>query len=62
MTNRDFGVSALGRFLAVERYRETCQSSPTNQLRSRDPDQAGGHADNPDSRSGSRAPARPRHG
>lgn len=62
MSNRDFAVSALGRFLAVERYRETCQSSPTNQLRSRDPDRAGGHAKNPDSGSGSRAPAPARHG
>jgi hypothetical protein len=59
MSNRDFGVVALGRFLAVERYRETCLSPSANQLRSPVPDGTGADADTSDSRSGSRAPARP---
>lgn len=62
MTNRDFGVSALGRFLTVERYRETCLSSPTNQLPSRGPDRTGGHAGKPETTNGSRTPARRQHG
>ena len=32
MSNRDLGVSALGRFLTVERYRESQQSSLPTQL------------------------------
>jgi hypothetical protein len=51
MRNRDFGVVALGRFLAVERYQETHLS-----------DRTGGHADTAGLRSGSRAPARTRQG
>ena len=62
MSNRDFGVSALGRFLAVERYRETCLSPSAYQLRSPAPDQTGGDVDTSDSRSGSRAPAGPENG
>jgi hypothetical protein len=59
MITRDFAVVALGRFLVVERYRETCLPSSTNQVRSPRPDRTGGHAG---SSSGSRAPARPQHG
>ena len=59
MSSRDFGVVALGRFLAVERYRET-SLSPASQLRSPAPHRTGGHADRPDSRNGSRAPVQPR--
>jgi hypothetical protein len=62
MSNRDFAVVALGRFLVVERYRETCLPSSTNQVRSPGPDRTGGHADKPGSSSGSRTPARPQHG
>jgi hypothetical protein len=62
MSNRDFAVVALGRFLVVERYRETCQPSPTSQLPGRGPARTGGRADKPGSRSGSRAPGRPQHG
>jgi hypothetical protein len=62
MSNRDFGVVALGRFLAVERYRETCVSPSANQQGSPGPDWTGGHAAEPGSRSGSRAPARPQTG
>jgi hypothetical protein len=49
MSNRDFGVVALGRFLAVERYYET-QVSPWATSR--------------ESRPGvdRRSPARPQHG
>ena len=60
MSSRDFGFVALGRFLAVERYRETCLSSSVSQLRGPGPDRTGGRADKPGSSSGSRAPARPR--
>jgi hypothetical protein len=59
MNNRDPGVIALGRFLAVERYRESHQSSLTSHLRSPGADRTGGHASKPGSRSGSWAPARP---
>jgi hypothetical protein len=59
MSHRDFAFVAVGRFLAVERYRETQLSSPTHRPWSAGPDRTGGHADKPDSRSGSRAPGRP---
>ena len=62
MSNRDFGFIAIGRFLAVERYRETCLLSSTQQLRAPGPGRTGGQADKLDSRSGSRAPAAPQHG
>jgi hypothetical protein len=62
MSNRDFGVGALGRFLVVERYRETCLSSSTSQLRGPGPERTGGHADKQDSSSGSRARTQPQHG
>jgi hypothetical protein len=59
MTNRDFGVSALGRFLAVERYREAHQPSfSTYPVRTPGAGQAGGHTSKPGPRTGSRAPAR----
>jgi hypothetical protein len=62
MINRDFGVSALGRFLAVERYRETQQPSfSTYPPRTPGADQTGGYTSKPGSRTGSQAPAR-RHG
>jgi hypothetical protein len=52
MSNRDFGVSALGRFLAVERYREATLSPSANQLRSPVPDRTGGDVDTSATRSG----------
>jgi hypothetical protein len=59
MSNRDFGVSALGRFLAVERYRESQQPSLVTQpLRSSGAGLTGGGAGKAESRTGSRAPAR----
>jgi hypothetical protein len=61
MSNRDFAVVALGRFLVVERYCETSLSSSTDQVRSPRPDRTGDDADKPDPRSGSRAPARPQN-
>lgn len=61
MSNRGFAVVALGRFLVVERYRETCLSSSTDQVPSPRPDRTGDDADKPDSSSGSRAPARPQN-
>jgi hypothetical protein len=60
MSSRDFGFVALGRFLVVERYRETCLSSSVSQLRVPSLDRSGGHTDTSGSRSGSQAPARPR--
>jgi hypothetical protein len=62
MSNRDFAVVALGRFLVVERYRETHLSSSTSQLLTRGPARTGSHTDKSDSNGGSRAPARPQHG
>jgi hypothetical protein len=61
MSNRDFGVSALGRFLAVERYRENQLSSPTHRPWSASLNRTGAHADGSNSRSGSQAPARLQH-
>ena len=62
MSNRDFGCIALGRYLVVERYLESCQPSSTDPQRNPRADRTGRYADTPDSRSGLRAPARPRHG
>jgi hypothetical protein len=60
MTSRDFGFVALGRFLVVERYRETCLAAGASQLRGPGPDRTGGHAGKPGSSSVSRTPVRPR--
>jgi hypothetical protein len=62
MSNRDFTFVALGRFMVVERYRETCQPASAGQLPGRGPDRTGTHPGKPGSRSGSRAPGRPQHG
>jgi hypothetical protein len=62
MSNRDFGVVALGRFLAVERYREASLSLSANQLQSPVPDRTGSEVDTSDSRSSSRVPAGRRAG
>ena len=56
MSSRDSGFVALGRFLVVERYRETCLSPSTSQLRGPGPNRTGGHADKPGS-SSSQTPA-----
>ena len=61
MRNRDTGVLALGRFLAVERYCQTTHPS-TPPLRSARPDRAGGRGARPVPGGGFRAPARPEHG
>ena len=62
MSNRDFGVSALGRFLAVERYRESQQPSLVTQpLRTSGAGRTGSDAGKVESRTGSRAPARLQH-
>ena len=61
MSNRDFGVSALGRFLAVERYRELQPSLVTQPLRSSGAGRTGGDAGTAELRTGSRAPARLQH-
>ena len=53
MSSRDLGFVALGRFLVVERYRETCRTSPASQVR------RPGRLDTRGSSSGSRAPDRP---
>jgi hypothetical protein len=55
MSNREFGVSALGRFLAVERYRETCPYPSTNQVARHDLDRAGSHRDPTETSGGPRA-------
>jgi hypothetical protein len=57
--NRDIGVVALGRFLAVERYREMHLPSSTHSPWHSGADRTAGHAERPDPGSGSRAP-RPR--
>jgi hypothetical protein len=54
MSHRDFAFVAVGRFLAVERYRETQLSSPTHRPWSAGPDRTGGHADKSGAGSGSR--------
>jgi hypothetical protein len=51
MGNREFGVVALGRFLAVERYRETHVSSVTGSLWGPADDRAGSHDGTAGSRS-----------
>jgi hypothetical protein len=56
MSSRDIGFVALGRFLVVERYRETCLVRSTSQPRDPGPDRTGGHADKLGS-SSSRVPA-----
>ena len=62
MSNRDFRVVALGRFLAVERYRESHQPSLSTQpLRISGAGRTGGDAGKAESRTGSRAPARLQH-
>ena len=62
MTNRDFGVSALGRFLAVERYRESQQPSlGTQPLLISGAGRTGGDSGKAASRTGSSAPARLQH-
>jgi hypothetical protein len=54
MRNRAFGVVALGRFLAVERYRETQAPSSTHPLWSPTVGRTPGQVDKPDPASGSR--------
>jgi hypothetical protein len=61
MSKRDIGYLALGRFLAVERYCQSSQPSSPHRARSSRPDWNAGQASTPDSRIGSRAPARPQH-
>jgi hypothetical protein len=62
MSDRGFGVVALGRFLAVERYRETCLSPSADKPRRPVPQRTRGDVGASDSRTGSRAPAGPRNG
>jgi hypothetical protein len=63
MHNRDTGVLALGRFLAVERYCQSTYSPSTHPpVPSSRPDPIGGPAATPAPASGSGAPARPGHG
>ena len=62
MSSRDFAVVALGRFLVVERYRETCPSPPDDRLPFPGPDRSGGYAVKRDSSVGPQVPARPRRG
>jgi hypothetical protein len=61
MSNREVKFIALGRFLAVECYRESHQPASPTPSRSLGADRTGGHASRPDWRNGSRAPARPQH-
>ena len=62
MSNREFAFVALGRFMVVERYRETCRPASAGQPPGRGPDRTGTHPGKPGSRSGSRAPGRPQRG
>jgi hypothetical protein len=61
MSHRDFAFVAVGRFLAVERYRETQLSSRPTGRGVASPDRTGGHADKSGRGSGSRG-VRPQHG
>ena len=62
MSHRDFAFVAVGRFLAVERYRESQQPSLSTQpLRISGAGRTGGDAGTAESRTGSRAPARVQH-
>jgi hypothetical protein len=64
MSKRDIGFVALGRFLAVECYRESHLPSPTYALGSSGADRTAGNASKPvssNASSGSRTPARPQH-
>jgi hypothetical protein len=62
MRTREFGFVAVSRFMAVERYRETCPPSSTHLLQGSGHDRTGGQADRRDRTSGASAPARPEHG
>jgi hypothetical protein len=64
MHSRDFGLTTLGRFLAVECYRESHQPPSTHSLRTSAADRTAGNAGKPDSGNaggGSPTPARPQH-
>ena len=49
MSSRDAGFLALGRFLAVERYRQSSPPSSTHPVRGSRPTPAGGPAGTPGS-------------
>ncbi len=62
MRTHNVGLTAMARFVAVERYCQSHEPFSTHTTPGSGPDRTGGHADKSDSRSGSRAPARPQHG
>jgi hypothetical protein len=61
MSNRDCAFTALGRFMVVERYRETCEPSSTNRPARPHTDRTGRLAGNADVTSRPGTPAWPQH-
>ncbi len=62
MRTREFGLVAVGRFMAVESYWQSHQSSSTHRLQGSDGDRTSGHASKQDRENGAQAPARPGRG
>jgi hypothetical protein len=62
MRTREFGLVAVGRFIAVESYCQSHQSPSTHPLRGSGGDRTSGHASKQDRESGVRAPAQPGRG
>ncbi len=62
MSHRDFAFVAIERLMVVEQYRDSHQLSSTHPRRGPGVDRTDGQANTTDSRSGSRAPARPHQG
>jgi hypothetical protein len=62
MRTREFGFTAMARFVAVERYCQSHQPSLIHPLPGSGSNRTGGHASKPDRNSGAQAPARPAQG
>jgi hypothetical protein len=62
MRIREFGLVAVGRFMAVESYCQSHQSPSTHPLQGSSRDRTGGQADTRYKTSSPSAPARPEHG